>query len=120
MISYKVNREQICLLARAEGVMSQECLQAHWRAARSASEIGELDALYDFRDVDNVTFSAGLLRDLAQEIPIEPNERKVALVAETNVVYGMSRMFQTLTEEKLPNLRIFRGIEPALEYLGLH
>ena len=119
MIRYEVDREKICLLARAEGVLSQECLRAHWSAARNASEIRDLDALYDFREIDSVTVSVGAVQDLARECAPEPNERKIALVAERSVVYGMGRMFQTLTDGKLPNLRIFRDLQPALEYLEL-
>ncbi len=118
MIAYEVDHEQTCLLAQARGELSQECLRAHWTAARDASEIRHLDALYDFREIDTVTVSAGVVRDLAREVADRPNERKIALVAERAVVYGMSRMFQTLAEDKLPNLRVFRELEPALEYLG--
>ena len=119
MIKYEVDHEQTCLLAQARGELSRECLRAHWSAARDASEIRHLDALYDLREVDSVTVSVGAVRDLAREVAARPNERKIALVAERGVVYGMSRMFQTLAEDKLPNLRIFRELEPALEYLGL-
>ncbi len=119
MIKYEVDPEQTCLLAQARGELSRECLRAHWSAARHASEIRNLDALYDFREVDTVTVSVAAVHDLAREVAARPNERKIALVAERSVVYGMSRMFQTLAEDKLPNLRIFRELEPALEYLEL-
>ncbi len=69
--------------------------------------------------IDSVTVSVGAVRDLARECAPEPNKRKIAVVAERSVVYGMGRMFQTLTDGKLPNLRIFRDLQPALEYLEL-
>ncbi len=82
-------------------------------------ETFDLDALYDFRKVENVTLSSNAVRKLADACSREPNTRKIALVAGGGVVYGMGRMFQTRVAEQLPDLRVFRRLDPALEYLGL-
>ena len=44
---------------------------------------------------------------------------KLAIVAEENVAYGMSRMYQTLDEPNIRSVGVFRNYEEAAEWLGI-
>ena len=49
----------------------------------------------------------------------EATQKRVALVARQDVLFGLARMFGTLTTEKLPGFETFRTIEEARAFLGL-
>jgi len=44
---------------------------------------------------------------------------KLAVVAEENVAYGMSRMYQTLGEPNIRSVGVFRHYKDAEEWLGI-
>lgn len=44
---------------------------------------------------------------------------KLAVVADDNVAYGMSRMYQTLDEPNIRSVGVFRRMEEAEEWLGI-
>ena len=44
---------------------------------------------------------------------------KLAIVAPTDALYGMARMYELMLKPHLDNTQVFRTIFPALEFLGL-
>jgi hypothetical protein len=44
---------------------------------------------------------------------------KLAIVADENVAYGMSRMYQTLGEPDIRSVGVFRNYKDAAEWLGI-
>jgi hypothetical protein len=44
---------------------------------------------------------------------------KLAIVAEENVAYGMSRMYQTLGEPNIRSVGVFRNYKDGEEWLGI-
>ena len=44
---------------------------------------------------------------------------KLAIVAGDDAVFGMARMYQTLTEANLPHVAVFRDLDAAARWLGV-
>ncbi len=81
-----------------------------------------LDDLIDLTDVTHMgVTSAGLHRlvELYREREEPGNHTRSAIVAPTDVLYGVSRMFQSLRGEAAYDaLEVFRAREDALRWLG--
>ena len=44
---------------------------------------------------------------------------KLAIVAAEQVVFGMGRMYQMLTERNLPHVAVFKDYDAAVHWLGI-
>lgn len=83
-----------------------------------------LDDLIDLRGVTHMgVTSAGLHRLIAlyDARPSNGFLTRAAIIAPTDVLYGVSRMFQTLRGDATPDeIEVFRCADEALYWLGRH
>jgi hypothetical protein len=94
-------------------------LLGHARALASDPRFDQsFQQLIDLREVTDLDFPSSTIRSLAQMSPWGFGARR-AVVVGTDVAFGMARMYQILREPDGEDVRIFRGVEPALEWLGL-
>lgn len=118
-MTYKIDRDRRLVLTRAWGVLSTRDL------ADVMSQIlldPRFDPMYrslgDLRDVTDITVDAmDTARTAASPIFAEGTRR--AIVATSEVAYGMARMFATFAERSGQQVRIFREMGPAEEWLEL-
>ena len=77
-------------------------------------------SIVDLSNVSKYDVSTGVIRRLAM-VPPSPSaaERMLVTVAPKDDAYGMSRMFQILTESNRPNQRVVRSMDEAFELLGV-
>jgi hypothetical protein len=74
--------------------------------------------LVDLRGISKVDVTGAGLRSLGRANPWnEPTRR--AIVCGLDVVFGMARMYQLLTDEDPHEVRVFREISEALDWLAL-
>ena len=64
------------------------------------------------------TVTAEGLRNISIATPYGPGSRR-ALVATTDVMFGMARMFEMLREEDGDVFRVFRSMKEAMDWLDL-
>ena len=67
-----------------------------------------------------IELSAGHIREFASNSPFAPEARR-ALVAATDVAFGLARMYGTYREtiSAKDQIRVFRNIRDAEQWLGL-
>jgi len=81
--------------------------------------VPNIPVLVDCREVDPpdstevVQYLANKVMSLAAELGCGP----VAILVNSDVEYGMARMYMALTELKHPNTMVFRGYDNALKWL---
>jgi hypothetical protein len=79
-------------------------------------------AVWDFRKA-SFDMSSSEVKKVAQFIihhqPASPPE-KMAFVAHGDLEYGMSRMFEVYRQNLKTDFRVFRDIEEALNWAGMH
>jgi len=79
-----------------------------------------LPQLLDLSGAEGITASAADVRRLAEsfakEMP-EASESRLAIVASRPVLFGMSRMYQSLTADGQVPISVFETPEPALAWL---
>ncbi len=117
--SYTIDLEQQAIFSQASGRLTDSDLIEHQRKVLVDPEFDpHLRQLWDLREVTAADVSSETLRELARATSYAPDTMR-ALVAPGDVVYGLARMFQTLHEHAGEDLRVFRSIEDAKQWLGL-
>jgi hypothetical protein len=86
----------------------RKCVKSH----------GTYSGITDFSEVTKFTVSGDEMRALALLTPGIPVNRLKVIVAPKDVTFGMSRMFQLLTDEVRPNLQVVRTNAEAYRMLG--
>lgn len=118
-ITYTLDHDQRRMFTRAEGLLTRHELEQHLdvEAQDHAEEYAEL---FDARDA-TTDITADDVRGLvdrarrwqASGIKVGPT----AIVATTDVVYGMARMYAMLAEFLNAPVEVFRDVASAMEWL---
>jgi hypothetical protein len=110
------------LLLRVEGRLTDELLAETQQAIRVRSIATDARAgIFDFSSVTEFALSTAFVRELAKQEPamIDATRRPRFLVAPTEVAFGISRMFQIMTESTRPLLEVVHTVDEALAALGI-
>jgi len=77
----------------------------------------ELDVLVDLRNVRNLNMDAVTMRQIVDTEKQMGYKRRVALVTSREEIYGLARMFQTMTEDLKSEFRVFDDYFNSLAWL---
>ncbi|HXF59791.1 MAG TPA: hypothetical protein VN539_08195 [Candidatus Saccharimonadales bacterium] len=117
--SYWIEAERRLVFTRGWGVLTDDELLAHARTLRADSRfVRSYGQIVDFRELSKVEVTSDGIILLARQNPFPPEARR-AVVVSTDLVFGMTRMFQGHMEATSEQFGIFREIEPAYEWVGL-
>jgi hypothetical protein len=83
------------------------------------SESKPAKGIIDFSAVTAFHVSAQMIRNLANSAPIFAAGMPRVIVAASDHVFGMSRMFASLTEDQRSDVQVVRTIQEAYEALGI-
>jgi hypothetical protein len=79
----------------------------------------EINELVDYTKVERFDVSPSTVRTIAAAPPVFTGRSFQVFVAPETVVFGMSRMYQLLLQEKRPNMAVVRTLIEAEELLEL-
>lgn len=118
-VSVKIDRTHRLVVTRFSGNLTDEDVRRQVQLiAASAPYEGKYSAITDFTHVERFEATTELLRELAsQPSPLGSAER--VIVAPGEVQYGVSRMFQMLSERTRPHITVVRTMSEALKILNL-
>ncbi len=108
----------------ATSPVTAEGVRGYHQDVLANPELRGYDELGDYTGVTGVELSTDLLRAFALEagrILKELPRTRLALVISHDVTFGMARMYAVFAEfaGDLREIRVFRGVEEAREWLGL-
>ncbi len=107
------------VLSRGWGVITEQELLEHVTALRADPRFKpHFHQLGDLRDATGYAGTTATIRRMAQLSPFGSGSRR-AVVAGTDVIYGMMRMFQILRDDLPDEIEVFRDLVAAFEWLGL-
>lgn len=116
---FHIDQEADLVLTIAEGDVTAEDLIAHARAlARTPDR--PLHELVDFSDRVDVTIPTEVVRNMAEFLSQEdgnPPGSRLAMVAKTDAIFGMLRLFEAHREHSNVALRVFRNRDEAFDWL---
>lgn len=116
---YRIDESRGCVLSHARGVVTDDDLLGHQR--RLIAEPGfrsDLNQLWDVRNLDGVEVTVGAIRTLAQLNPFGKGSRR-ALLVDSQLAYGLARMFQSYTDASLDEVEVFWDEAAAHHWLVL-
>ena len=109
------------LRIQMEGTLSKTAITEYYRLLRLHDEaIKPRAGILDLSGITSVDLTSRSISELAVLPPAFSDEsRPRFVVAPSDHVYGMSRMFQSLGEKTRPNLHVVRSLEDAYSALGI-
>jgi hypothetical protein len=116
--SYTLFPESRFVYSRAWGLLTEAVLIAHSRALAGDPRFQPSFAqLSDLREVTEVAVTGAGVREAAAASPFGVGSRR-ALVASSDLIFGMARMYEVLRENAAEELMVFRDVPAALRWLG--
>jgi hypothetical protein len=122
-ISYRIDEPRGLILTTASGVLTDsDILQLKASLLADPRWKPGMRELSDVRMIDRLEVTAAgvaqmMLRDAADAAALA--SYRLAIVVAHDLAYGMARMYQMLTEQSVPNVRVFRDMEEAKSWLEL-
>jgi hypothetical protein len=114
---YIIDLARSLVLSRGWDIVTDRELLAHVRALTIDPRFSrDFRQLVDLRDVTDVQITASCIREMVRLNPYGAGARR-AVVVTNDVVFGMARMYQILSDESPDELQIFRKVDDALEWL---
>jgi hypothetical protein len=125
-LQYWVDENRKLVVAKADGVMTDEEVFSYQRDAWSRRELAGYAELVDMSEVEHIDLpSVDRIRELAKvaaEMDLGAGSSKLAIVATRDFAFGLARMYETYRELQTGNAKpvgVFRTLQEAMDFLGL-
>jgi hypothetical protein len=117
--SYRIDLARRLVLTRAWGVFTAQDLYDHYNTLSTDPAFDpSFPQLVDLRDVERVDMEPSIIRRHALEFLFASGTQR-ALVTSSDVAYELARMYKTFAEYVPQNVRVFRDMHDAEQWLGL-
>jgi hypothetical protein len=117
--TYQIDVDRQIILSSATGTLLDEDLRSHQRQVLADVDFDRsFDQLWDFRKVEQIDVATDTLRQLAEARSYAAGVKR-AIVAPSDMGFGMARMFEMLHDDAPEEVRVFRALEDAERWLGL-
>jgi hypothetical protein len=125
-IRYDIDRDQRLVIATVQGVLTEAEIFNYQREVWSQPEnsgYGELIDMTAVSEIESATPSGmSRLADLSSSMDAPDSPSKLAIVATSNLHFGLGRRYQARREMARKSTKVvsvFRGRQEALEWLGV-
>lgn len=113
---------QKLLISKFEGTLTDALFTAYYSKLLSLpGDTSDFAELVDFRDVDKIEVTEASLQRVAAEVAdlYDSIDKKMqcAVVAPTDLGFGLSRMYEGRNSPAFVELEVFRSVREALEWL---
>ncbi len=117
-VTYQIDKRRHLVITEWTGAVTLKEVRAHHAALRADADFDpSMSQLSDAREAKAVVPSNDL-RLLAKESPFGKGSRR-AVVGRSDLVFGVSRMYQTLIDPDAATVGVFRNIREAYDWLGI-
>ena len=125
-ITYRIDHSRKLIVAAGYGTLTDQDVFGYERETVALEGIVGYDELLDMTHVTQLDVTSvdrvQELANLAASKDVPTAKSRIAVVAPTDVLYGLGRMFQTYRElvpGNVKQVRIFRTMAEALKFLNL-
>lgn len=118
---YHIDREQRHIWSQCWGVLSDEDLLSHQARLKADPDFDpSYSQMVDTTEVTEVTLTAKVVQQAAQNSIFAPESKRVFLVVK-NIIFGLGRMFQLYVNVRgQNNIQVHRDRAKALAWLEVH
>lgn len=117
LLEFDAEKKVLRLLAQGI-VTDQLLLDGNTLLKACYSRLGRCSCIVDYTGATKITISRAGIRHLANKLPIFPMDCLVLNIAPQHVMFGMARMFQSLSETRT-NFHVVRTMQEALNMIGV-
>ena len=118
-IEYSIDKEAHMIFTRAWGTLTDEELLGHQRRLHAdPAHNPAYSELIDFTQVERAPVSTEAIEALANNAIWEPGV-KLAIIAPTDLKFGLTRMYQAMSPDGPQEIHVFRNKLEARAWLGL-
>lgn len=118
--SHEIDVEHRLVRSHMWGVFTDQELREHYRSIREDAAFDpRFCQLCDIRDVCDMRLSAPVVRDVARLPVFDPSARRAVVVGDQEFHFGLGRMFAITAETGGSQVRVFKDMVAAREWLGL-
>jgi len=115
--SYTIDSDRKIVLSRIWGIATEDEIQEHGQRLRVDPEFRpDFRQLIDMSDVTEIRVGSEMVRDAARNQFFSPGVRR-ALVATSDVAFGMARMYAIASENAGQTIKVFRDMKAAQAWL---
>ena len=124
MIKYRIDHKHNCVFVQNTGACTTEAILAH--IGRLESDPDYVPGMNDVIDLCHITRFDVDTNGIRVVVNAEQNAAeilqltKTAFVCKDDLVFGMLRMFQTLSQDLHTDIQIFKEYHQAFRFLGIH
>ena len=116
---YKIDKTLGVVFSLAHGIINDHDAYSHQKKLRNDHDFDpRFNQLADFTKLTHADISTEAIHHLADRNPFGLGSKR-AFVAPSDLMYGLSRMFQVLTNHHQNKLIVFRDMHEARKYLSL-
>jgi hypothetical protein len=113
------DRENGILLLRIDGRLTEESVVEYYRAAQKYWTASDAKmGIIDYSTVTEICLSTEFVNRLASRGTVAADRPRI-VVAPDALMYGLSRMFQAMSERARPALQVVHTLEEAYTALGV-
>jgi hypothetical protein len=118
-MSYRIDPARRLVHCRAWGTLTREDLHDHYRGLVIDPHFEpHFQQFGDLREVDAISVDRATIAEVAK-LPVFDAGVRRAIVAPSDFAFGIGRMFATYAESADQNVRVFREIDEAREWLDI-
>jgi hypothetical protein len=116
---YQIEPKNSLVISQAWGILTDAELLAHARQLGADPKFrGLTRQLAVLTDVTDALVNQDSMRELVKASPWGEGARR-AVVAGSELVFGMARMYELLNSASSDEFQVFRDLTPAIQWLGL-
>ncbi len=116
---YKIDKLLGVVFSFAHEIITDEDAYSHQDKLRIDPAFNpSYNQLFNFTELTHADLSTDAIHHLADRNPFGLGSKR-AFVAPSDLMYGLSRMFQLLTNYHQDELRVFRDMHEAHKYLSI-
>ena len=124
-ITYQIDHDQRLVTATPHGVLTDGDIFGYQQKVWSQPEVRGYDELIDMTGVTEIEFIStrrvAFLADLSASMDPPALSSKLAIIATSDLHFGLGRMYETYREtskQSTKSVRVFRNRIEALQWLG--
>lgn len=120
-IEFRILTDQRRTMTRGFDLVTSDDVLGYYPALRAHPLFdGTFDEVVDLSDVDKVDVDAKALRALSATVL--PNQAsgapmRIAIIAPSDLAFGLARMYQALRSESVNEMRVFREADEAMLWI---
>lgn len=122
-ITYQIDPKQNLIRTTATGVLTDADILAMKRQMLEDPDFRPgMRELTDVRAIEKLAVTTEGVRRMVehdQQNRADISSHRLAIVVSEEAAYGMSRMYQTMTETAMEHVGVFRSMEEAKKWLGI-